>query len=258
MDRPPARSFRGRAKWGEVVGNLVLAALGGALAWAAFTIAPPEAVAMRALGWYTVAAALATLALAAGFAVTKQLPEVGAARLEGVVALVARAWRGEWWYATAIDSSLALLAGVLAVLGVAAGGSWVLPALLVVLPGLWFLVRVVLTLTGRRRSEALWLTPVEVVHDATWGRQRTRREHITRVRGVGGTPYLLLDLAGPMHWELCPRGWRQGRIGAGATQIMVDCAMMGHDTDDLAAWLRRELGVGETGSSPRQVGAGQG
>ncbi|WP_028644007.1 hypothetical protein [Nocardioides sp. URHA0020] len=231
MDLPRARAFTGRAKWGEVAGNLVLAALGAGLASVVFAAVPADVVPMRMLAWYTVAAVVATLALAIALAATRRLPGLREAEVEGAPALVARSWRGEWWHATALDAGLVVLAGVLTGLGL-----WQVAPV-----GAWFLVRVALTLTGRRRNEGLWLTATEVGHDAAWGRERVRREQVTRVRSIGGTSYLLLRVEGEVHRELCPRPWRRRRTTDDS--IVVRCAWLGPEADDLAAWLRAELGL---------------
>jgi hypothetical protein len=230
-----------------VTGNLVLALLGAALAAVVFAAVPADVAAMRALAWYTLAAAAATLALAAALATTRRLPALEQSRLDGSPALVARSWRGEWWHATALDAGLVVLAGVLTVLGLRAGESWLVPSLLVALVGAWFLVRVGLTLAGRRHGEGLWLTATEVGHDAAWGRERVRRDQVVRVRAVGGTTYLLLRVEGPIRRELCPRPWRRGRSRSDDDTIVVDCAWLGPAVDDLAAWLGAELGLDTAG-----------
>ena len=124
---------------------------------------------MRALGWYTVAAALATLALAAGFAVTRAAPRGRAPPdWRGRSRWSRRAWRGEWWYATddrlqsGASSRVCSLGWV-----VAAGGSWVLPALLVVT------ARAVVPRPGRADAHRS-ATQRGAVADA--GRGRARRD----------------------------------------------------------------------------------
>ncbi|MDF1605134.1 hypothetical protein [Nocardioides sp. YIM 152315] len=243
MDRPPIREFRGRAKWAGVIGNLLLAGLGVGLAWIGFAAVPGDVAAVRALAWYTVAAALVTLGLAIATAATRRLPALRESRLEGAPALVARSWAAEWWYAVALDAGLVVLAGVLVGLGVDAGGSWVLGTVAVALVGAYFLVRVILTITGRRRNHALWLTPHEIVHDAPWGRERVRREQVVRVRPATASAELVLEVDGPVGRQVCPRPWRRTRLDAGSSRIVADCSMTAHEAGDLAAWLGSELGV---------------
>ena len=171
-----------------------------------------------ALACYTVLAVLVTLALAVALAATRELApahRVPGRRLAG---------RGG------------------TVLGLRADPPWTLPSGLAALAGAWFLVQVALTLSRRRCNETLWLTSTEVGPDAPWGRERVRRDQVTRVRGLSGTPYLILQVDEPIQRRLCPRPWRRHRPTDPAA-ILVNCAWMGHDATDLAAWLRTELGA---------------
>lgn len=248
----PVRSFGGRAKWGEVAGNLALAALGVGLVAVALAAVPGDVVAVRALVVYTVYATVVTLALAVAIATTRQLPVVSSDRLDGEDASVVRTWSGEWWYAVALDLGLAVLAGFLLVLGLAAGGAWAVLGLLVALVGLYFLVRVVLTVTHRRRNEALWVTAREVVHDTPGGRAWVAREHVVRVRRIGETPHVLVKLDGPVHRTRCPRPWRpRPNKLADEGELVIDTSWVGHDTDVVVAWLRDELGLLPDGSPSR-------
>ena len=70
----PVRRFGGRAKWGEVAGNLGLAALGIGLVAVALAAVPADVVAVRALVAYTVYATVATLVLAVAIATTRSAP----------------------------------------------------------------------------------------------------------------------------------------------------------------------------------------
>jgi hypothetical protein len=237
---PTARLFRGRAKWGEVAGNLFLVVVGGLLAAVVLAAVPADVTAMRALVWYTVAAVAATLVLALSIATTRRLPGLRESSIEGSPAIVARSWRGEWWHAAALDVGLVVLAGVLAVLGLRADPSWLVPSLLVAAGGAWFLVRVVLTLAGRRHNEGFWLTATEVGHDAAWGRERVGRDQVAQVRSIGGSALLRLQVDGPIRRQLCPRPWRRRRTPDDG--ITVSCAWLGPDVEDLAGWLRAELG----------------
>jgi hypothetical protein len=252
-EQRPVRRFSGRAKWGEVAGNLGLAALGAVLVVVALVAVPSDVTAVRALVVYTAYATLLTLALAVAVATTRSLPAVAPARLDGQEASVARTWPGEWWYAVALDAGLAVLGVVLLVLGVSAGGAWAVLGLLAALVGLWFLVRVVLTVTGRRRREALWITPDEVVHDSPHGRERAAREHVTRARRIGDTPHLLVQLDGPLHSTRCPRPWRPrpNRL-ADPGEIVLDTSWTGHDPDVVLAWVRDELRLGADGYPSRR------
>lgn len=239
VEPPRERPFRGGTKWGEVAGNAALVAVGGALAAAAFVAVPPEVVAIRVLAWYTAGAVLATALLAIALALTRRLPVLHESELDGTPALVVRAWRGEWWHTTALDAGLVVVAGALLVLGLRAGGGWAGLGLLVAAAGAWFLVRVVLTLGGRRRPEALWLTGDDVVHDAAWGRERVRRDQVARVRAATTVDRLVLEVEGPVSRQTCPRPWRRAVPGPGTIEL--DCAWTGHAAHDLAAWLADEL-----------------
>lgn len=241
MDAPPGRPFAGRRKWRAVLGYLVLATLGAALATAGFVGVPADAAGLRVLTWYTVGATAATLALAGATAATRQLPTLRPGRLDGAPATVLRAWPGEWRYDAALELGLVAAATALAVLGVRAASDWTVPLLMLGPVAAWLVGRVALTLTGRRRLEALWLTADEVVHDATWGRARADRGQITRVRRLGATAYVALDVAGAVRRELCPRPWR-GRVRV-TDALVLDCSWTGHDPGELATALAAELRV---------------
>jgi hypothetical protein len=249
---PPPVPFRGRTKRREVVGNVVLAALGAVLVAVVLVAVPADVTAMRVLAWYTAAASLLTLGLAVAIATTRQLPTVTETRLGGVPAVLVRTWSGEWWYAVALDVGLVALGATLVALGVAAGGAW---AVLSVAPGLvavYFLVRVALTLTGRRRNPALWVTETEVVHDGPSGRLRAPRTQVRRARRVTNAEQVLVQLDGPGHVQRCPAPWRPrrglGATGAGhGSEMVLSTAWVGHDTDALAAWLQERLGLDREG-----------
>jgi hypothetical protein len=130
MTRAVAPS-RTRGRWVEVALDLVLAAVAALLGWGVLATGAGDLPAMQALAVYTFYAAAATLLLAI-------------ARAVGTDAAVAVA---DLRHTTALDLGLVVLAGWLTVLGLRAGGDWVVPSLLVAAVGVWFLVRVV-----RRRS----------------------------------------------------------------------------------------------------------
>lgn len=242
MGRPGAAPFRGGAKVRAVVANLVIAALGAVLAAAALLAVPADVTAVRVVGWYSVYAVLATSALAGALALTRQLPTVQEARLGDEDALVVRAWAGEWWHALALDLGLGVVGVLLMVLGVRAGAGWTVPGLLAGLLGAWFLVRVGLSLAGRRRNDALWLTAADVVHDSRSGRERVSRDQVRHTWAVDGTTYLLLVVAGARCSELCPLPWRPRRGAVRDDEIVMECSRLGHDVDALARWLQDQLG----------------
>ena len=130
MTRAVAPS-RTRGRWVEVALDLLLVTVGVLLGWSVLATGAGDLPAMQALAVYTFYAAAATLLLAI-------------ARAVGTDAAVAAA---DLRHGTALDLGLAVLAGWLTVLGLRAGGEWVVPSLLVAAVGVWFLVRVV-----RRRS----------------------------------------------------------------------------------------------------------
>lgn len=111
--------------------DLLLATVAALLGWSVLATVAGELPAMQALAVYTFYAAAATLLLAI-------------VRAGGTDAAVAAA---DLRHTTALDLGLVVLAGWLTVLGLRAGGDWVVPSLLVAAAGTWFLVRVV-----RRRT----------------------------------------------------------------------------------------------------------
>ena len=253
---PPPSAFGGRAKWSEVSGNLAIAALGAALVAVVLVAVDDDVTAMRLLAWYTAAAVALTLGLAVAIAATRRMPTITEGRLDGAPAVVVRTWSGEWWYAVALDVGLVALGAALAVLGFAAGGAWAVLAVAPALVAAYCLGRVVLALTGRRRNPALWVTGEEVVHDGPSGRLRARHDQVRRVRRVTNAEQVLVQLDGEVRTERCPAPWRPrrglGTTGAGhGSEIVLDTTWVGHDTDDLTAWLQDRLGLDREGYPAR-------
>ena len=234
---PPVSSYRGRDKWGEVALDVSLAVLGGLLAWGALT-GLGDVSFVRALGVYTAGAAAATLVLAAVRAGTRRLPVL---EHEESGDWVLRAWGGDWLHATLLDLGLGVLGVGLAALGLRAGGDLVAPAVAVGVVGAWFLVRVGLTVAGRRSRETLRMTPDRVVHDSLWGRVWCPREAVAGVTARGSRLVLRLDR--PVEQRPCPRPWRRGQRGAADDEVVVDCSRTGHAAAGLARWCQDRLGA---------------
>lgn len=244
-DLPP-RPVPGRSRAVDAVLHLLLALVGAAAVGVALVAVPAGVVAVRVAVASTAVAVLTTLVLAVATAATRQHPVLRASSLEGAPALVVRAWAGEWWYDLVLDAGLAVLAGTLVGLALAADPPWVVAAVVVGVVGAWFLRRVLLALTGRRRVEALWLTAEEVVHDAGRRRERVRREQVTRVRPSTVGAALVLEVEGPVSRTPATRPSR-ARTRARADRVVVDTSRMGHVSADLAAWLARELALAPGG-----------
>lgn len=255
MTRPAAERFAGRAKWGEALVDLLLAGAGVLLV----AVAAPELDGTRPIGlWllvaYTCFAVVATVVLAVAVAITRRLPELSEATLDGTQAVVLRTWAAPWWHAVALDAGLAVLGLALAVAGFVAGGDWAVVGLLPGLVGLWFVGRVVLVALGRRRRPALWLTDAEVVVDGYAGRTRVPVGAVRSVRSAGRR--LVLTLDGEAERRLVPRPWRTG-VGPRDT-LVLDCADTAHRASDVAAWLtdevadpgRRRFDAASTGRRP--------
>jgi hypothetical protein len=238
MTRPAALPFSGRAKWGEVLVDVVLAALGGIL----LLVATPELSGREPVGlWlvvvYTAFAVAVTVLLAAAVAVTSRLPTLHDGRVEDRAAVGVRSWAAPWWHANALDLGLAVIGLALAAAGVRAGGSWAVVGLAPGLLGLWFAGRVALVLLGRRRRPALWLTDGEVVVDSPAGRARAARADVRAVRSRGRRLVVELDRDASGTW--CPRPWR--RTTPSRRALVLDCADLGHRAGDLADWLLAEF-----------------
>lgn len=118
---PEATPFRGREKWGEVVGNLLLAGLGAVLAWVAFTQLPARVVPVRVAAWFTAFAVGITLVLIVALVLTKHLPTIRERSVDGFRRLEVHAWSGDWWHAVALDAALACGGLIVAVFGLQAG-----------------------------------------------------------------------------------------------------------------------------------------
>lgn len=252
MSLPEAIPFRGRAKWGEAAGNLFLAALGSLLAWVAFSQVPADVVPVRAAAWFTVFAVGITIVLVLALIGTRQLPTVEPHVRDGKEGFEVHAWRGDWWHAVALDFGLGAAGVVICVLGFRAGSDWFLGALIVGAIGAWFLVRVVLAVTGRRRNEAFLLLDDYIVHSSPAGWSGCPRSSVQVVRRRGNAVVLILE--SPAVVTECPAMWR-GRRRIAADSMVVRCSMMGHTAEALADWLQDELGLNAEGG-PRRAGRG--
>lgn len=104
--------------------------------------------------------------------------------------------------------------------------------------GAWFLVRVLLGVTGRRGRQTLWLTEREVVHDSSRGRARAPRSDVVQVTDRGARVMLRLDR--PAQLRLCPRPWRSG-CPVPLETIHLVCSDTGHRAADVVRWVRSEL-----------------
>jgi len=249
MTRAAVAPFSGRTKWGEVVGNVVLAALGGVLLLVAVpALSGREPVGLWLLVLYTAYAVAVTLVLAAVVAGTSRLPTLDEVTVEGRPAVGVRSWSAPWWHANALDLGLAATGVALAVAGLAAGGAWAVAGALAGLVGLWFAVRVVLVVVDRRRPDALWLTDDEVVVDSPAGRARASRASVRAVRSRGRR--VVVELDEEATYDPCPRPWRHGPLSR--TTLVLDASDVGHRAADLADWLRAELGAS------RRIGTGPG
>ncbi|AWB92627.1 hypothetical protein [Aeromicrobium chenweiae] len=246
--------FGGRAKWGRVTSHLVLAALGAFLTVVAFVAVPADVHAVRALGWYTLAATVLTLAVTAALAGVGQLPTLHAASVDGDEGRGVEAWPWEWRYDLALDLGLGIVLVVVAAIGAAAGNGWLAPSVVVALAAAWFLVRVGLSLSGRRRNEALWLTRGDLVHDTVNGRGRCGRDHVTRVSTIDR--FVIADVDTATTQKLPPRPWRRRRRLNDPRTMVFDTSMTGHTPEQIADWLRTELRLEDPrplGGSPRSA-----
>ncbi|QGG41768.1 hypothetical protein [Aeromicrobium yanjiei] len=233
--------FGGRAKWGAVATNLIIAALGTFLVVVAFVAVPADVHALRALGWYTVAATVLTVALAVALAATGRLPTVDRVDLDGEEARGVESWPWQWRYDLVIDLGLGAALLTVAGIGLVEGGSWLVPSVAVGLVGIWFLVRAILSASGRRRNEALWLTSSELVHDTVNGRERCGRASVTRVAAID--QYVVADIEGRTRHQPAPppRPWRRRRRLDNPRTVVFDTTLTGHTPQQMADWLRTEL-----------------
>jgi hypothetical protein len=258
MTRPPAVVFAGRAKWGDVVVDLALAAAGGLLVLvAAPELSGPRPVGLWLLVLYTCFAVAVTLVLAVAVALTSQLPCLEDTVVDARPAVVLRSWAAPWWHSIALDLALAVLGIALATVGLAAGGGWAVLGALAGVVGAWFLVRVGLVVLGRRRRPALWLTAEEVVVDSPAGRARAPRGDVRAVRARGRS--VVVELDRDATWVANPRPWRH-RAPARDT-LVVDCTDTGHRASDVADWLAAEAAPGSTvpvRTVPVSTGPGRG
>lgn len=250
MTRPPAVGLVGRAKWGEVVVDVLLAAMGSLLV----LVAAPELSGTRPVGlWllvaYTSFAVAVTLVLAGIVAATSQLPYVADGMVDGRPAVGVRSWAAPWWHAFALDLGLAALGLALTAAGLAAGGEWAVVGPLAGVVGAWFLGRVGLVVLGRRRRPAIWLTDDELVVDSPDGRARAPRHVVRAVRVCGRD--VVVELDQDATWVSSPRPWR--RRTTPRDTLVLDCADTGHRTSDVVAWL-----AGEIAAPPVPVSSGAG
>lgn len=248
MTRPAEMPFSGRARWVEVLVDLVLAGLGAVLFLAASSeLTGREPVGLWLLAVYTAFAVSITVLLAVVVALTSRLPVLQDGAVDGRAALGVRSWAAPWWHTQGLDLGLAALGLALGAVGVREGGSWAVIGAALAVVGLWFAVRVALVGFGRRRRPALWLTESALVVDSPAGRGRAARSSVRGVRGRGRR--LVVDLDEDAEGEWCPRPWR--RTSLSRRTLVLDCGDLGHRAADLEDWLRAELALEDPFRSAR-------
>jgi hypothetical protein len=242
--------YGGRAKWAEVFLNLLLALLAVGFAAVVLTQVPPDAYPIHALAWYTLWGALVCAGLAVAHAVTRQMPTVERRVVQGSPASGVRAWRGERMFEVGTDLGLGVVALAITVMGLVAGGEWVVPSLLLGVGGAWFVVRAALSTIGPRRDEALWLTDEHLVHYSKRGREQCARSQIVLVRAMNDDVMVMVN--GPIERRLVPFLWRPRGTSTRLKQeqIWFPTRHVGHTADQLATWLSAELGLDERGLAP--------
>ena len=239
MSWPATRPYVLRDKRRDVALHVVLTVLGSmGAAWGLATV-PQEQIWLRVLVWNGVWGVALSAALVVVMLAKPHLPRLRRTMLDGRPAWVVRSWDQAWWHTCGLDLGL-LCSGVAMVLaGLAAGGREGLGAVLVAPLGLWFHVRFVLVVLGRRRRHALWLTADEVLLDSGDGRVRVPAAAVADVRAEEDR--LVLALRAPGVPEQCPRGWREKGAALDGTELVLSARHTAHTAYDLAAWVRHRL-----------------
>jgi hypothetical protein len=242
--------YGGRAKWAEVFLNLLLALLAAGFAVAVLTQLPSDAYPIHALAWYTLWGALFCVGLALAHAITRQMPTVERKMVDGSPASGVRSWRGQRIFDVGTDLGLGVVLIVITVMGLVAGGEWVVPSLLLGAGGAWFVVRAALSTIGPRRDEALWLTDEHLVHYSKRGREQCERSQIVLVRAMNDDVMVMVN--GPIERRLVPFPWRPRGTAARLREerIWFRAQHVGHTAEQLATWLSKELGLDERGWPP--------
>lgn len=219
----------------------VLSVLGLLAAWGAMAI-DSESPFLRVLAGYTLVAVALTLALAVAAGLTRQLPTVHETTFEGRPARGVHGWGAEWWHTNALDLSLALGSFTLAALGIREGFDMRIPGIAVGVFGLWWFLRVLLSLTSRRNNSGFWLTSDEVVLESAEGRVRCARDAVLSVTHLGSHG-LVVAIKGDARLERCPLPWRPRSTQFTQNIAVVSLEMTGHTASDVADWLSDELGL---------------
>ncbi|WP_353951961.1 hypothetical protein V6K52_00545 [Knoellia sp. S7-12] len=248
MTALPSRPFVGRDKWGHVGMYAALGAVGAAAAWAVLLIDGGSTF-LLTLSIYTAVAAALTLALAAAFAATRQLPTLTESTFEGRPARGLHVLRAEWWHTNAVDLSLALGSFTLAALGIREGFDMRIPGIAVGVFGLWWLIRVLLTFTSRRNNNGFWLTDDELILESGEGRVRCPRAEVTGALARGKWS-LAVGMKDGVTFERCPWPWRPRSSDLGWHIACVNLDMTAHNADDVADWLCHELGLEQPARHP--------
>jgi len=247
---PAIRPFTGRDKWGHVAMYAALSGLGLLLAWGAWAV-DHENTFLRVLVLYTLVGVALTAILAVALAFTGRLSTLREETFEGRPARVLQSWAGEWWHTIALDAALATGAFVLAGLGIRQGADLLWPGVVVGIVGLWWLVRIILSATGRRHREGLRLTADELVLESGEGRLRCPPGAVTGVttREDWGVVVGIRDGAVIKH---CPWPWRSRSRRLGEHIGVVDVGMTAHSNADVAHWLAGELALDAPTDSARR------
>ena len=234
------RSWKAR----EVRVHLAIAGAAGAGALALHRQDLPDGqLFFRSIVWFTVLAALMSLAYVVAVLAVRRFPAAREARLGGRPAVLLPTWAGPWCLTTALDASLLALTGLWVVL---AWTSDVPDRLLLVglalVPFAWFTGRWVVRGLGRCRREALWVTDDEIVHDSERGRSRVARAEVVRVQGWDDADGDATDVVAVIssvaaRREFGPRLLTLTRGPRSATRTSIETTRMAHSAPAIAEWL---------------------
>ncbi|MGN0065787.1 MAG: hypothetical protein ACI379_16245 [Nocardioides sp.] len=240
MPLPPTHPYTGRDKRGDVAFHVILAVLGGAAALWGMATVPAEQLWLRALIGNGVWGVVLSVGLVAAMVDKDHLPPVRRTVVDGQPAHVLRTWDQKWWHTCGFDLGLLCTGIVMVVAGLAVGGKEGTAALVLAPVGLWFHVRFVLVALGRRRRQALWVTPDAVVLDTANGRARAPLHALVDVR-LDDVGRVVLDAPGAVEWQPTPRVWRERAVPVDGDALTFDPTLTAHSAADLVVWLRARI-----------------
>lgn len=249
----PERPFGWRQKRSEFLGYGVILVIGAFFVAVVVAEVDLDLWPMRLLLAQLLFGLAITVAYLVALASTRRLPVVREGSVGNVDAVGVRAWPGDWYFVGALDASLAALGLALTFLAFGSADSTTgadattlrLAGVALAVAAMYFAGRVGLALAGVRRRDGVWLGADSLTLECPDGVARIPRGAIVSVDSA--RQHVLLGFT-DSRTRRTPRPWRTRESALSPRAAMISTEYIGHTPQDVAAWLKADLGLG---ASPR-------